>query len=246
MKDKDRFVFYEYLLFFWRKKLWFLPLPILLIIAAVVFSLMTDKVYHGQTTVFTGGVTMKKTLLYPDIVTVNYGEKVDQDKNLKFSVTAVTGRMTFNLTGTDKEAIKEELESLSSTYEKELLNAYEEELEIKDEHLTGLIETIKVKEANIEDLKSLVASANEKEKQNYLDFIRQEEEAVLDYKDDVSDIKSEKINFEKPQFLSESITEKSSFLTSNLLVATILGLFVSLLLLTLWKYIQDARRFTNQ
>lgn len=244
MQDKNTFVFYEYLIFFWKKKFWLLPLPILLIVVTLIYTLSQQPTYIGSSTVYTGSVE-KDTLMHPDIVETNLKKELKDETKINLSVTAVTDRMTINLSSKDKNIVMENLNKLTKMYQNQLLEVYNDELKIRKEEVSALEKNIAVKEESLALLrKNLNASINDEFTRTALgEMLQKEEENLLDTVEKLKDKQLDLINLTEPQILSKNVYKKNNFIISNLIVSFLAGIFLSFLFLTFWKYIQDARRY---
>ncbi|MDP4163386.1 MAG: hypothetical protein Q8898_09815, partial [Bacillota bacterium] len=94
-EEKKQYVLYEYLMYFWSKKIWFLIIPIItaLIIASAIYVVRhSGQRYTGEARVYTGGVnsqdltdTTNIAAKYPDADVF-----VSEKGQVKFTVNGKT------------------------------------------------------------------------------------------------------------------------------------------------------------
>ncbi|MFC0272234.1 hypothetical protein ACFFIX_12390 [Metabacillus herbersteinensis] len=236
---KERFVFYDYLHFLWIKKLWLLPLPAIMIIVALVFNSLSEPSYNGQSTFYTGGVE-KDSLGKPHLVQAVLLKDIETDQN--FNVTAVPNLITLHVNGLDKQKVNDVLGKFTDAYNKKIIKAANEELKSIEVQLRTLKEVAKVKENTMEFAKDW-GSEKDESVELALYLISKEEEESLENAAEIEVLEKELSNYEEPQLLTTSVLEKDTYVKSNLIIAFIAGVFLSFVLLTLWKYILDARRY---
>jgi hypothetical protein len=245
-KDNERFVLYEYLLFYWRKKWFLLPLPIIFILLAIVYSYIQDRPFVGQATIYMGAVE-KDSLTQADLVKKNLEQQFNLDQP-SFFVTQNNDRIILNLIGNNKNEIEESLKTISEAYKEDLTVVYEKNKALQKEHIAILKEKINSLKNSISRYKNLLEdeTLNPTLERRYFDLLQEDENRLVEYIDYMNEEQTELLNLEKPQVVDLKVTQQKSYLSSNLLIAVVLGCFLSLLFIALWKYISDARRETGK
>lgn len=239
--SKDRFVFYEYLIFFWKKKWWLVLAPLLGVILALGLSALGEKSYVGSLTFYTGNV-IKEELLHPLLLEENY-----EIEGLDLTINRSEKIITFTSVSSDKDLLEEKLGEIEVTYGenlKENSRGFLESIQKRLDYSINRKETLEQSIALYKDKLETPGIDTELETE-YLSTINKTEQILFDYIDQINTEEQEIQNYEEPQKISLVVSEKSSFLTSNLLLGFIVGLFLGLGFVTLWKYILDARRITH-
>lgn len=239
----NKYHFYEYLYFFWKKKWFFLILPSLFLAIALVISFVQKPAYLGQATVYTGYVK-KETLLQTDLI------KNEMDaifgENKQYSVTTGDKRILFTKEGLNKEEIINSLEGASNKYYEEILTYYKEDLQTKEGEIERTKNRIDEFTTFINKYKERMDSNNlDAENENwYTELFIDGEKTIVEFESslDQMEIELKTIIDEEPRKLGTVVNVSKTHIKSNILASIVLGLFLSLLLMTLWKYIEDARR----
>jgi hypothetical protein len=238
--EKQKFVFYEYLLFFWKKKFWFLIVPLAMaLISVLAGQLFLHKYnYTGQALIFTGSIN-QKSLTDPKNIEAKFHVKnaldvvVPEEKYIKIT-----------LKGDDKTSVQNELRKIVSKYNHELQRHSKQRLdathtrlhELGDEinHLQQVIkqydEKLDSQQLTPGDLKNTVKA----------------EEILADRTDKASRISNDLLFYEKPSVLSESVSKSKTYIGQLIAVGVVLGIFLTFIMLILMKYVLDARRYYQQ
>lgn len=236
---RDKFILYEYLMFFWRKKWVVLVLPLLGILIPIILGFVKEPPFVGNLTYYTGDIA-DDGLINQDLI------KKDLPQGIKNKATVVKGEKTISFVSTsqNQNEIRDIFSKVDSNYGKRLEGFADKDLKLKKDSL----KTLKSQRNNLK-----VSLNNYKEKIDdpkfandikigYFGLIPKMEKVVLD-NDQAIYVQEDKIlNYQKPEKVSMTIGHQNKFTKSNILVGFILGLFLSFCLVTLWKYILDAKR----
>ncbi|HWJ76488.1 MAG TPA: hypothetical protein VNR61_00235 [Niallia sp.] len=242
-EDKRRYVFYEYLLFFWKKKIWFIILPVILILLAIGLSAFQKVTYSGNSTVYIGDVKISE-LTKPDVLAGYYIDEKEEN-GTNSNITAVTGKITFHVNGEKKTNVENRLNELTDKYIKEMMAKYDELLSLEKEKVRLYSEQVEKKSARVKELQDFSLSLEGLEGQRYQYMIDNLDGLISDYEEKLILAQYEVKNFEEPKVIKKEVTENKESTSSNVIIALLGGLFLSLVLLTFWKYIEDARRYSD-
>ncbi|MCR8850564.1 hypothetical protein NQ095_19265 [Rossellomorea sp. SC111] len=237
---KNNYVFYEYLHFFWRKKVIFFLIPLVVALGTVMFTLTKDDVYKGEITVYTSSIGIND-LTHPDLIQSKFSGKVSEIGVDNFNVSATTGRVLFSFKDPDKDQIKEAIDIIEKNYLKDL----NEEYSNRKRHLESAIESYekadKMLQIRTDFLERKVQqgtlTSDELQESNYLSG-----KSDFQFIEDMKMTKMELDELDDPKVLSSSITKSNNFIISNLITSVLIGFIFSTLILMLWKYILDARK----
>ncbi|WP_416729655.1 Wzz/FepE/Etk N-terminal domain-containing protein [Fictibacillus sp. JL2B1089] len=237
MHDEKRFVLYDYLVFFWNKKLWFLLLPLITLGLAFLISMMQPVQYQGRTILYTGDLKGSET--DPEVIKHQYKNDV-KDNNLAVEVFE-RGQLVFTVTGSNSAQVNNDISSITKKHYKVLDEEYEEiilrtenGMETKEQHLDSLN---KLTALYTKQMKEDTLSPEEESRMTELQIVAKEIEQQIDNN------KKDIAMYEKPQKLDTTVVESGRNQKPILALGLVAGLFLSLISLVLWKYIEDARRY---
>ena len=242
-EEKKRFVLYEYLMYFWKRKHYFLIVPIItmLLVGGAVYFLKKDMPYTGQAVVYTGGVTS------PDLTRENnIAARFADEEDLEIFVSSK--QVKFIHKGETEKEVAGSLNKITETYKKELLANYNMRLEASSVYLNSL------EEHRVPTLKNAIVNYKKELLDNGLtptqygdltDLIAETEEELSDAEATVHRMRSDLAFFEAPNILSETVTKSKTYLKEGAAIGLILGLLLTVLLLALMKYLSEGRRYYN-
>jgi hypothetical protein len=236
--EKQKFVLYEYLLFFWKKKFWFLFVPLAMALISVLAGhLFLHKYnYTGKAIIFTGSVNLK-SLTDPKNIRAN----LPHVKNKLDIVVTEDKYVKITLKGDDKTSVQNELRKIVSKYNHDLQQHSKQRLDVTNERLHELDEYK-------EDLQLIVEHYNKKlDSQqltlDQLDSAVKAEEILTDTMEKASRIRNNLVFYEEPSVLSENVSKSKTYTGQLIAIGVVLGIFLTFIILILMKYVLDARRY---
>ncbi|EFV78228.1 hypothetical protein IIE26_19320 [Cytobacillus oceanisediminis] len=242
-EDKKRFVLYEYLMYFWKRKHYFLIVPIITMLLAggAVYFLKKDMPYTGQAVVYTGGVTS------PDLTRENnIAARFPDEENLEIFVSSK--QVKFTKIGNTVKEVEQSLNRVTEKYEDDLIENFEGRIKASEVYLKSLDTRVTV-------LQKAIASYNQElekglAQDQYEDFtaLLIETEKELSEADATAHRMRSDIEFfkkEEPKILSENVTQSKTYFKEGAAIGLILGLVLTVLLLALMKYLSEGRRYYN-
>jgi capsular polysaccharide biosynthesis protein len=236
-ENKERFVLYEYLSFFWKKKWLFVILPIVALLIGALLSMLQSANYTGKAIVYTGDV--RGIITDPEYAQDKYGKLVSNN-SLEVKVDQ-QDQVTFIVKGDDEDEVKEELKTISSKYYKALKQKAKVDIDVTKEG-------IKMKEERETVLKQILPAfvklleqgkLDEEELTRFLEYDYNLKEVTESIKRMNEDIKL----YEHPQVIKDEVNQDPKHLRTNMLLGFVAGIFLTILTLIVWKYIVNARRF---
>jgi hypothetical protein len=235
--EEKRFVLYDYLVFFWNKKWLFLLLPLITLVLAFVLSILQPIEYQGRTILFTGDLKGSET--DPEVIKYLYKDDT-KGENLSVEVFE-RGQLVFTVTGDDPSKVKDSISKISQKHFGVLNEEY-------DEIIHETEEGIKPKEKHLDSLNELTAIYKEQltngtlspEEQSRLTELQL---ASIEVEQQINKMNKDIALYEKPQKLDTTVVESGRNQMPILVLGLVSGLFLSLLTLILWKYIEEARRY---
>jgi hypothetical protein len=240
--ENQKFVLYEYMLFFWKKKVWFLLIPLVTaVISLLIGQLFLHKpAYTGKAVVFTGAVNIKD-LTNPE----NIRAKLPNIKNELDIVVTEDKYVKITVEGDNKTSVQKELHKVISKYNDQLQQHSQQRLEITELYLQSLEERIDVLQKAIkrynEKLDSQTITPQQLE--STTDLLIEAENNLTEVMERAHRIRSNLVFYEKPAVLSETVFKSKTYLGQTIAIGIILGVFLTFIVLILMKYVLDARRY---
>lgn len=242
-QEEKRFVLYEYLLFFWKKKLWFVIITIaVMALAAIASQLIIKKsAYEGHAVIFTGSIK-SKALTDPQSIEATYGQKMKNSLDVYVSSDAY---IKIKVSGNNQQSVTNDLNMITGGISKALDADYKSRYTVTKDYVDAL-------NSRIDDLTKQNVIYREKIADNtlspglrksYTDLAQTSETALSDAMSTRQRVTNDLVLFEKPALQSSSIGQGKSYLKESIAIGFVLGILASFVLLILWKYIFEARRY---
>lgn len=246
MKLEKNFSFYEHLRFFYKKRFVFFTIVILSMLFAAVLSTFQGDKYKGSATFIFGKIDMND-FSDPDAVKSKYSKLITDNDALQV-LSPKMGQIMLTVVGRDKSSVEKQFRRISQQYYKDLQSQYSEKIRLYKNYITTT-------NSRIHYLKKLNDSYRaQSSKDVYIQqtILANEKEIFsalsnsLDY-----GIEYQKLLQGQPRLLVPKridqlgITGHYIPAFSNLLVTFLLSVLISIILMTLWKYIVDARAYSH-
>lgn len=235
--DSKKFVLYEYLSYFWKKKLLFLIIPIIttLLLVGAVFVLKDEQSYTGKVLFFTGSI--KKTdLTHPNNIKANYCEDLKTDSVNVF--VSEKSQVKFVLKDDSEEIIQHDIERISNSFIEDLQKQYDIQKEETIKYAESLEKRAEVLEKAIENYKNKI---NETPEQLLIDLIIESENELTKINERTYKLRSDLAFFEEPKLLYQEVNKTDNHLMEIIAIGIMIGLVFSVALLSLLKYLEEAR-----
>ncbi|MBN8201519.1 hypothetical protein [Bacillus sp. NTK034] len=242
-EEKKRFVLYEYLMYFWKRKHYFLIVPIItmLLVGGAVYFLKKDMPYTGQALVYTGSITS------PDLTRQNNIEATFKDEE-DLEVVVTSKQVKFILKGENSKDIAQRLTNIKETYRQMLVEHFDERFQTSDVYVQSLKERVSVLEKAIESYKQeLEKGLDPDQYEDVTALIIETEKELTDAAATLNRMSSDLLFYqkEKPRVLTETVTQSETYFKEGAAIGLILGLLLTVLLLALMKYLSEGRRYYN-
>lgn len=242
MAEKKPFVFYEFLLFFWKKKVFFIIIPLIVTLIGYgsSFIILNKAKYVGQTTVFTGSIQLK-AMNDPANLVSQFGDGVDGEIDAYVSSDSYIKIKVFN---DDKDELTKDLNEMTDKIEAALLQSYDSRLEITEKNLKSHEDRqVQLSEAMDIYLERLNGDLTVEESLEYTELLAKTEVEMTDASTKAQRIINDLAFFEKPSVIRNDVKPANNYRTELTIAGFVLGVFMTFLILALWKYILDARRY---
>ncbi|MBY0123500.1 hypothetical protein [Bacillus sp. S/N-304-OC-R1] len=243
MAEQKRFVLYEYLLFFWKKKIFFIIIPLIFMLLGFGGSYLVPKEgkYVGTSTVFTGSVKLK-ALTNPTNIDAEFGKDVH---GVIDSYVSSESYIKIKIYDDNKERLEKDLQKMTSGVEEALIENYNLRYKKTEE---GIEET----QAKLDAMNNVLSSASKKIESkdltidetaritSLLEWTEVEASTALA---SIQKMNTDLAFFEKPSIVKQDINTVDTYKKELTLAGLLLGIFATFLILMLWKYIIEARRY---
>ncbi|MBS4190227.1 hypothetical protein KHA94_08430 [Bacillus sp. FJAT-49705] len=245
MAEQKKFVLYEYLVFFWKKKVFFLIIPLLFTLLGFGASYVIPNKgnYVGSAKIFTGGVSLKG-LKDPSYLVDQFGEDVNGELEAFVSSDSFIKIKIYN---DDKEELEKDLHKMTSAIEKAMLENYNHRTSITEGNIKNnekeLDELIDVLEVTNDQLKN--GQLNVTEAKSVASVLEQTEARIAEVQARNQRMTGDIDLFESPGIASEEVKAVDKNQVELSLAGLVLGIFATFLILMLWKYVNEARRYYN-
>ncbi|RHW37264.1 lipopolysaccharide biosynthesis protein [Neobacillus notoginsengisoli] len=242
LAEERKYILYEYLSFFWKKKAYFIVIPLLCAIvgAGIAFYLNADnKGYTAEARVFTGKVGSPE-LTDPDIIKSHFSDV----KGLTVFVSE-RKKVKFVLDRTDRKEAEEDLGEIVGVFLSKLEEHAQLQIDLTQKHLKRLENRSKALNASLDSYKEKLKNQSLESGQStsYIDLVRDSETELTRIDERVYKMRGDIALFERPSLLSSQVTPHKSYLPESIAIGVILGLIITLGLLVLLKYLGDAREY---
>ncbi|PLR73688.1 hypothetical protein [Bacillus sp. UMB0728] len=244
MAEQKKFVLYEYLLFFWKKKWSFLIIPIIFALLgfAASYVISTDAKYTGNATLFTGSIKLK-ALTNPENIIKDFGDGVDGEVDAFVSSDSY---IKIKIKQDDREELKKDLNAMAGRIESALVKDYDLRKEVTENYLQVLDERAENLNASIRAMEPILERDLP---------ITQYQDITLSYTAAQSELSETTVakqrvtndlnTFEPPSVIVNQVTQADTNKTELTIAGLILGVLFTLVFLIFWKYIIEARRYYN-
>ncbi|MCD7034472.1 hypothetical protein LRR81_09500 [Metabacillus sp. GX 13764] len=241
MNTEKRDYFYEYILYFWKKKWLIIGIPVIVAILAFAASQLLAKGYEGTATYYAASPKVNY-LDDPELIQAEYGDKY----GMKVEPTE-SKKVKFTVEGKDRKTVQDVLTKGTNAYEKALMDNYNSRLEstqkykdIYEKRLATIEKTFQIQN-DLQANKGL--SWQEENASKLAEGVSINNDTVTNLQDTVKGMETDLFFFkkDKPRLMSKEITKQSNHAKANTIIGFVFALFLTLLGLMLSKYIGDAR-----
>ncbi|WP_409272340.1 hypothetical protein V1499_21165 [Neobacillus sp. SCS-31] len=245
MAEEKKYTLYEYLLYFWKRKWLFviIPLATAVLIAAAVYILKADsRGYIAEGTVFTGNVNQKE-LTDPDVIEAKYQDV----KGLAINVPE-RDKVKFTVKAKSKTEAEQVLDQVTKQYFADLAKNAQLRIDITSKQLSWLKRRVDVLDSNLALYNEKLTDQNldiTREK-DYMELIGKSEDELTRASERAHKMGGDIDLFSYPQILPAEVHKAKSYIPESLAIGIILGLILTVALLTLMKYLSDARKFYKE
>jgi hypothetical protein len=237
-KENKSYPFYDYLSFLWEKKRWVVGITATALVIAIIVSLFVKATYGG-TVLFNVADATDDRVTVPDIILSNYQGLLPEE--LRSSLEVVVPKykqVQISLSGRDSKQVSKGLEKVTKAYYAELQKVYKQRRSLSETYITTLEQRVDALEKAAKVAQP--SSSNTEAFTNLQNELATRQEQLHASKIDLSRMQSPIVV--PPASLDNLvITKQSTPWKGNIIVALAAGLLISIVVITLWKYILEAK-----
>jgi uncharacterized membrane protein YtjA (UPF0391 family) len=240
MTENKSYRLYDSLEFFWKKKIWFLIIPIIVAILGFLGSMLIPKDgdYVGKSIVFTGSVKME-ALTNPEHIMTKFGSHFTGKTEVFVPTRSYIKTETY---GNNEEEVTKEL----NQFDDQLLGALMAQNNKIIEGTEKYAATQELRAKNLEETiasykKQLENSVNLTETNNLSSLLLQAESELTNSLATTQRVRNDILGFEKPELAKSYVVKTKSYGLEGTVAGFIFGILLTLFVLSLWKYILEAR-----
>lgn len=240
MTQNKTYRLYDSLEFFWKKKVWFIIIPVIVALLGYAASMFIPKdgEYVGKSTIFTGSVKLE-ALTNPEHIMAKYGGHFT-DKAEIFVPTR--NYIKAEVYGDTEEQVTKELESFDEQLLQALMVQNDKVIDGTQTYALAQSARIKTLQEGIESYKkALSKSDNLTEINNYTTLLSQAEMDLTNAMATEQRVRNDIISYEKPSLANVYVKQTKSYGLEGAVAGLILGILFAIFILSLWKYILEAR-----
>jgi capsular polysaccharide biosynthesis protein len=242
---KKSYAFYDYLAFMWKKKIWVITIPIIAIIIAVLISSFTKPTYQGSVLFNVADATDDKVTV-PDVIMSRYQSLLP--KELQPSLQVIVPKykqVQMQISGENKEQVNKGFQTVAKAYYADLQEVYQQKRNLSKQYSDSLQQRVTMLEQASKSIKPASVNAQSLESfTNLQSELATAQEQLQSSKLDL--LSSQAPVIVPPNSLDNlTVTEKASPWKANILIALLVGIILGLVVVTLWKYVLDAKSSRN-
>jgi ATP-dependent Lon protease len=242
LTSEKRYPLYEHLVYFWKRKIQLVAIAIIFcLIASILYmALYNPSKYQGKVSFYTASIS-SKTLTTSELLNNLYES---DDVNIRFSVPKASF-VVLDVKGNDLEKVTSITEEITRDYDTKLNESYTDALKLTNDYL----DVIKKKNDDYSEIISFYSESAKKEKvfekrEDYYSKYLLAQKAVDKINEKTQKMQTDVFFYEQPKVLSSEIGPTKTYTKEVVVGSLILGFVFSVVMLTLMKYIQEARRST--
>ncbi|RDU37573.1 hypothetical protein DRW41_06955 [Neobacillus piezotolerans] len=244
MAEEKKYILYEYLSYFWKRKWLFviIPLATAVLIAAAVYILKPDsRGYTAEGTVFTGSVNQKE-LTDPDIIEAKY-----QDVKGLSILVPERDKVKFKVKAKSQTEAEKVLDQVRNQYFSDLKKNAQLRIDLTTRQFESLQKRMETLDSNLALYeKRLAASDDTYDQEGYRELIGKSMDERYRASERADKKEGDIALFSNPEILPAEVHKAKTYIPESLAIGIILGLILAVALLALMKYLSDARRFYKE
>lgn len=221
-----------------------IPIATAILIAAAIYIVNSDsRGYTAEGKVFVGGVDQKE-LTDPEVVKAKYQDV----KGLDDIYVSEKGKMKFRVKVKSKSEAEQVLDQVRNQYFADLKKNGQLKIEITTKQLTSLENRVKTLDSNLILYNKRLSDpkTDTYEAEDYRELIGKSMDELNRASERAYKMRGDIALFSHPEILPAEVHKAKSYIPESIAIGIILGLILTVALLTLMKYLSDARRYYKE
>ncbi|MGE6487620.1 hypothetical protein [Paenisporosarcina sp. NPDC076898] len=239
MTEQRNYPLYQMLSFYWKKKVWFIIIPLICALVGLLASSLWPKeeAYIGKSNIFTGAINLE-SLTNPDQIMAKYGEHFESEVDI---FVPSRSYIQLEVRNDNKEEIEKELKVYHDGVMKELSTQYDNRVGITETYVALLEKRVETLNASIKEYQSMLDN-DEVISSLHSSLIISAETSLSENMVTLQRVKNDLAFFEKPSLVSSEINETPSYTLQWTAAGFVIGILLAIFIITLWQYIHRARK----
>ena len=240
MAENKKYRLYDSLEFFWKKKVWFIIIPVILALLGYLGAMVIPKDgdYVGKSTLFTGSVKLE-ALTNPEHIKTKYGQHFTGTTEVFVPTRSYIKVETH---GNNKEELTKELTQFNDQLIEGLMAQHDKVVKGTETYANTQAAQVATLQTAIESYKGILSETENLTVVN--NFAALLSTAEMDLKNALATeqrVRNDIITYEQPALSNTYVVETKSYGLEGAIAGFILGILAAILTLSLWKYILEAR-----
>ncbi|MFJ8064222.1 hypothetical protein ACIQYS_06300 [Psychrobacillus sp. NPDC096426] len=240
MTQNKTYRLYDSLEFFWKKKVWFIIIPVIVALLGYVGSMFIPKdgEYVGKSTIFTGSVKLE-ALTNPEHIMTKYGKHFTGKAEIFVPTRSYIKAEVY---GDNEEQVTKELTLFNDQLLAGLMEQHDKVIDGTQTYALAQSARIQTLQQGIESYKKALANTdNLTEINNYTLLLSDAELNLTNAMATEQRVRNDIISYEKPGLANTYVVKTKSYGLEAAVAGLILGILFAIFILSLWKYILEAR-----
>lgn len=240
MAENKTYRLYDSLEFFWKKKVWFIIIPVILALLGYLGAMVIPKDgdYVGKSTIFTGSVKLE-ALTNPEHIEAKYGQNFTGATEVFVPTRSYIKVETF---GNNKEELTKELTQFNDQLLEGLMTQHDKVIQGTKNYAETQSSRVKSLTTAIESYRGILnETVNATVEDNLAALLSTAEMDLTNALATEQRVRNDIITYEQPALANTYVVETKSYGLEGAIAGFILGILAAILTLSLWKYILEAR-----
>lgn len=240
MAENKTYRLYDSLEFFWKKKVWFIIIPVILALLGYLGAMVIPKDgdYVGKSTIFTGSVKLE-ALTNPEHIEAKYGQNFTGATEVFVPTRSYIKVETF---GNNKEELTKELTQFNDQLLEGLMTQHDKVIQGTKNYADTQSSRVKSLTTAIESYRGILnETVNATVEDNLAALLSTAEMDLTNALATEQRVRNDIITYEQPALANTYVVETKSYGLEGAIAGFILGILAAILTLSLWKYILEAR-----
>ena len=239
MTEQKNYPLYQMLSFYWKKKVWFIIIPLICALVGLLASSLWPKECGLKSFKNNSSpITRLEALTNPDQIMAKYGKHFESEVDI---FVPSRSYIQLEVRNDNKEEIEKELKVYHDSVMKELSTQYDFRVGITETYAASLEKRVETLNASIKEYQSMLDN-EEVISSLHTSLIISAETSLSESMVTLQRVKNDLAFFEKPYLVTSEINETPSYTLQWTVAGFVIGILLAIFIITLWQYIHRARK----